>query len=361
MPIRTQHTLWALLLVVVLSGYGGGTRAEAQSDVFTTIDVAGAINTFAYGINNLGDVVGYYTDSPGRKHGYLLSGGEFTQVDFPGAHDTEARSVNDAGDIVGYLWNDRQQEFHFLFHGGQFGSFGAPDTRNRIEVFQVGINNGGDIVGTFTDFYATGGFLYTDYLFSPPFVSYGTFTPIDIVTGQPRFTRAHGINNSREVVGSYSDIQDGQPRSHGFVLGSDDGVNTIDFPGVRYTFAYGVNDSDDVVGYYAASGGHGFLLSGGQFVTIDFPDATRLPMVSTTHEPLSEPTTIWTIVGTAFFLASNLKSYSPSMTPFVTCLAPLVACVEVLLGRLESSLGGILARVSTTPANADARRTPQEI
>ena len=53
----------------------------------TTIDYPGASDTFASGINNAGQVVGYYEDASGDidAHGFLESGGSFTTINVPGA------------------------------------------------------------------------------------------------------------------------------------------------------------------------------------------------------------------------------------------------------------------------------------
>jgi probable HAF family extracellular repeat protein len=53
------------------------------------------------GVNDAGAVVGEYTDSSGRNHGFLWQGGSFTPIDVPGAVHTVASGVNDAGAVVG--------------------------------------------------------------------------------------------------------------------------------------------------------------------------------------------------------------------------------------------------------------------
>jgi hypothetical protein len=45
--------------------------------------------------------VGAYLDA-GVRHGYLLSGGNFRTLDFPDALDTVALGINDAGELVGF-------------------------------------------------------------------------------------------------------------------------------------------------------------------------------------------------------------------------------------------------------------------
>jgi probable HAF family extracellular repeat protein len=50
---------------------------------FTTLTVPGASQTYAYGINNAGQIVGYYKGSDRMAHGFLLSGGSYTTIDLP--------------------------------------------------------------------------------------------------------------------------------------------------------------------------------------------------------------------------------------------------------------------------------------
>src|SRR5262249_54072843 len=71
---------------------------------FITIDVAGATNTDAYGINGAGQIVGRYLaqGAPGPQ-GFLLSGGSYTTLNDPRVpqYTTEATGINASGQIVG--------------------------------------------------------------------------------------------------------------------------------------------------------------------------------------------------------------------------------------------------------------------
>jgi uncharacterized membrane protein len=68
---------------------------------FTTIDVPGASSTHAAGINDSGQIVGYFVDATGT-HGFFLDvGGSLTTIDVPGASDTFALGINNSGQIVG--------------------------------------------------------------------------------------------------------------------------------------------------------------------------------------------------------------------------------------------------------------------
>jgi hypothetical protein len=80
----------------------GVTHGFAETDhYFTTVDVPGAISTSVLGENDLGQLVGSYTDTQGHTHGFLDSHGHFTTLDKPGAASTLAADINGAGTVVG--------------------------------------------------------------------------------------------------------------------------------------------------------------------------------------------------------------------------------------------------------------------
>jgi len=67
---------------------------------------------------------------------------------------------------------------------------------------------------------------------------------------------------------------DGSGQDHGF-LRSGTQFLSFDFPGAFYTLPFSLNASGDVVGGYGTqiSQQHGFLLEGSKGVTFDFPDS----------------------------------------------------------------------------------------
>jgi probable HAF family extracellular repeat protein len=79
-----------------------------SSGVFSAIDVPGASGTYSYGINNSGQIVGFFSEQVGSQqvsHGYEDTNGVFTTIDVPGGVDTVANGINDAGEIVGAFSN----------------------------------------------------------------------------------------------------------------------------------------------------------------------------------------------------------------------------------------------------------------
>src|SRR5437763_16353790 len=60
-------------------------------------------NTVVSGINATGQIVGGYTDSLNKTHGFLYTAGTYVTLDVPGATFTDATAVNSSGQIVGFF------------------------------------------------------------------------------------------------------------------------------------------------------------------------------------------------------------------------------------------------------------------
>jgi uncharacterized membrane protein len=75
-----------------------------RNGTYTRIHVPNALTTAAYDINNRGTIVGSYSDAE-LTHGFVLRNGRFTTIDIPSAMRTVIVSINDSGDIVGSYFN----------------------------------------------------------------------------------------------------------------------------------------------------------------------------------------------------------------------------------------------------------------
>lgn len=134
-----------------------------RSGEFTTIDVAGALETHAYKINARGQILGSYLGPEGRSHLFLLSEGEFTTIDFPGAFETPTdggqAGINRHGDIVSFYCAApplpcKDENFHgFLLKDGEFTAIDVP---GALGAGATGINSRGDIVGFYNPSHSLG-------------------------------------------------------------------------------------------------------------------------------------------------------------------------------------------------------------
>jgi probable HAF family extracellular repeat protein len=271
---------------------------------FVTIDVPGSVETDAYGINDSGQVVGYYLDHNRKTHGFLLHDGIYSTIDVPDAVETQVFGINDSGDIVGVFREpDRDGLIGFLMTGDAFHVIYVPDS---FETIPHAINDAGQIVGEYTslDFSGTHGFLFNQDSFTPidtpfvpnpfltvgghltiasgintqgqvvgitrrdevqPYTSFvemnGNFIPIAFGSANTPYPLllAHGINSDAEIVGEKTvRTADGSFSSLGFFRA---GANDLEFgvPNSVGTEFRGINNFGQIVGTYDNGGTHSFL------------------------------------------------------------------------------------------------------
>jgi probable HAF family extracellular repeat protein len=249
---------------------------------YTTLDdPAGNGGTSPGGINDAGQIVGTYTvvtfshaNSFSTTHGFIYAGGTYTTLDAPGAF-TFASDINASGQIVG-TYNSAGGPYHgFLYSGGTYTTLDDPSASTSVfgGTHALGINDAGQIVGQFDNATGRHGFFYNG----------GNFTTLDVSDPSARAgsTEAIGINASGQIVGDY--IDSGGTR-HGFLY-SGGTYTTLNDPfaingdssSTNGTFALGINNLGQIVGYYYGSGStqHGFIYSGGRYITIDDPLAAK--------------------------------------------------------------------------------------
>jgi probable HAF family extracellular repeat protein len=202
--------------------------------------------TFATGINDSGDVVGFYTTDQGidvtgvraSVAGFLYSGGSFTKIQDFAELQTRPQAINTSGEIVGWVVDDNDfRQIHGFWYDGNFHLFnvaGATSTR------AMGVNDAGQIVGFDTDSQGVNhGFLDVN----------GTFTTLDdpnAGTAKGQGTFAQDINDAGQIVGYYVDSSG---NAHGFLYVDGAWTNFDDPSAVGSTFATGISNSGEISGY----------------------------------------------------------------------------------------------------------------
>jgi hypothetical protein len=246
-----------------------GSSARRGQYNYVRVDVPGAVSTGLFGINSRGQTVGGYENGSSTTHGFLRNvDGSIVTIDYPGAIFIGANGINSQGDVVG-RWDDASGMTHSFLRTSQgtITSFDPPapcvPTTEVQPSAAHGISDRGDIVGRCFD--ASGKEL--GWLLRPN----GSFAILD----HPSFLSADGwaINNSRVVVGDYSDAN---WFVHGFTWTEADGFTTLDF-GNNMTGLRAINQRGDISGiYFDGLTLHGFLRpKNGSEVTIDPPDSVE--------------------------------------------------------------------------------------
>ncbi|MBA3914199.1 MAG: hypothetical protein H0X25_10210 [Acidobacteriales bacterium] len=261
--------------------------AVAQSGTYTQVDYPQAAYTFAYAINDKGEIVGAYVDDLGFLHGYLLSGGVFTPINFRTDYsDTVAAGINNVGQIVGWSLNG-----HGFLYDSVGKVFHALDYPGAVGTYPVSINNTGGKTGTFS---FTGG---VNELMG--FQCLGSTCNQITPTGMP--ATVAGITDAAAVFGTLSaPFRFAHGRYQRFMIPGEpearlSGVNfagtalvgwmtpyglrgfiyragvlrILNFPGSPNTQASGVNEDGVVVGTFFDSDGisHGFVWTPGEAPT----------------------------------------------------------------------------------------------
>ena len=227
----------------------------AGSYTFVTIDdplESGVAGSAVTGINDFGHVVGEYTDSSGKEHGYIYANGVFTTVDDPLESDgigTQLNGINNSGQMVGSFVESNGDWHGFVFDGVNFRSVNDDLGSNVPSVSPYSINDSGQYTGFYHDLDGrVHGFFFdgSSYLtIDNPLGTGSTPSPLD----PPGLlgTVALGLNNLGDIVGGYADENNS---FHGFIYRN--GVyTTIDNPLGEYgTSLFGINDVGQIVGSY---------------------------------------------------------------------------------------------------------------
>jgi probable HAF family extracellular repeat protein len=202
------------------------------------------------------------------NHPSAMAGYDFTTLTDPdGAGYTVASGINNAGEVVGTYRDASNVDHGFSFSGGFFTKVDVPQSTSTNA---NGVNSAGDIIGAFTDAKGSHGFV----------LHVTAYTPFDDPTAVGN-TTGSGINNNGQLVGTFFEgtsrgyIATGLPLPpSGFTP-----VNALTGVGTNV----GINDGGVVVGSYVdGTGTHGFRTIGTSTITLDDPLAVGLGINSVT-------------------------------------------------------------------------------
>jgi len=236
-----RRLLWAIAILFGAVQAAGSQTANSQVPVaiytYTTIDVPGAQrgSTTPTGINNLGEIVGWYLDSTNSQQGFLYDSGIFTNL---GAGFLPT-GINDLGDISG---SD---------NGYVVPSTTLPNCPDCIVTAIVGINNTDEVVG------------YVDTAAAPNGQSFALLSDgWETACGSSTGAIVQAISNSGLIAGETQG--DGA-----FVQDQGGDCTTYVFPGLSIptdTTFYGINMWGLAVGYAGGNGGPNWSVPPSPFI-----------------------------------------------------------------------------------------------
>lgn len=255
-----------LVLAAVLLGYcvsasasafksfdfPGATFVATQSGELTSFDLPESVATYAYGINDFDQIVGWYEDRLGTQHGYVYHSGTFMTIDPPNSMLTNAWDIANSHVVVGTFLDQGFGIYRgFLLQRGIYSTYDAPGaTHTEIH----GIDTSFNLVGAYFD---SNGIEHG-------FLSGGNF--VDITHKGSTVTIAERIapvGNDTNVLGSYADSDSGPFTSYRIknLFGNKIKFIAFAYPGAADTRIRGINDAHWIVGRYTDSAGkvHGFV------------------------------------------------------------------------------------------------------
>jgi|SRR5579863_6280296 len=155
-------------------------------------DVAGpkgAVGTFGSAVNDTGAVVGYFTDSAGLTHGFLLKGKKYTTLDVPGATATYATGINKSGKIVLYWLSSSGAYESSLYNGKTYKTINVTGASSS---YALDLNAAGDVCYEWQD---SGNVIHGALLHA------GKYYKFDY----PKSTATYGggINDKGNIIGGY--------------------------------------------------------------------------------------------------------------------------------------------------------------
>jgi len=173
---------------------------------YTSFIVGGSETTAAYAVNNLGTIVGCWSPPPNYVGDYCVngfiqkSGGQPVTVNYPGACGTFLTGINDSGQVVGY-WNELEDGYcllwggAFVYSGGTFRPLTFGEVPDATDIFPVAINGDGLVSGSYFSSTCNTANSTCSFIYSVPT---GAFTQVTPPTLEGAVMG--GINNNGQVL-----------------------------------------------------------------------------------------------------------------------------------------------------------------
>lgn len=277
----------------------------------------GALQTQVVGINDVGVSVGFWSGQntasmANNNFGFYAWDGSFHSVSFPVGNNAsppvnQLLGVNNRDMAVGFYTNGQgaSRGYEYSIRSHRFSRVLIPGVRNlspKVSLTATSINNRGDVVG----FYSVSGGTTHSFLKTAG----GHFTKLSYPGAAS--TQAFGVNDSREVVGTYMTGSGNNAKSFGFTWTSRSGFRSVSDPqGLGATTINGVNDAGDLVGFYTDAAGNtdGLLWARSHHTApvAPSPGMSSTPTMSATPTMAPTPTTS--------VMPTTSATAKPSMTP----------------------------------------------
>lgn len=228
-----RNILFSFILISICLSNVFGNPAYQLVDLGTT----GDYKSYAYDINNSGEIIGYRTPRDGSGLRCVTWNKEGEIIDFDAISPTEIFAINDNSQIIGYSQNGYYKE-GFIYDHGKVEKILHPDLYGHLpggNVVPKDINDSGEVVGFASpagDFTGTA-FLYYD----------GSFSYLGSLG--VRGSNARAINNLGQIAGYSTPYGALYPHAVLFEEGTIKDLGTL---GGIDSRAHDINDNGQIVG-----------------------------------------------------------------------------------------------------------------
>src|SRR5205807_148331 len=228
---RLAGRCWALAILIGVAALSVAAPRASAANLIDLGTLGGPVS-IAYGINDVGQIVGTSATASGTSHAFLWSNGTMADLGSLGSMGpSDGRGINNRGQVVGGTIDANNSQYHaFLWDNGTMSDLGTLPEANNSEAF--GLNDRGAVVGdSGNDSLEGHGVLWQA----------GNVTDLGDL-GRPG-TSAHAINDAGQVVGWSHNFES---HVHAFLweVGTMRDLGTLG----QFSVASGVNETGAVVG-----------------------------------------------------------------------------------------------------------------